>query len=145
MRLKPLIRAIAAAVIAAAASGCTDNAHLQQALANANITLAGRDNGMGGHCDGLTLSGDTVILTYNYWPEIAGEELLSDPEVTELNRPGSLRGMQALLREYGKVADAMVKNHAGFVYRRQFADGHTDVYFAPREVKEAIKSQDATK
>ncbi len=125
-------------LIAVGVAGCTENARLQQSLANANITLVGQDNGMGGHCDGFTLSGDTVILTYNYWPNTAGEEYLSDPATPALNRPASLRGMKAKLREYSGVARAMIKNKAGFCYRRQFADGHIDVYFPASKVRETV-------
>lgn len=140
-RHRHILPAIVAAM-AIALTGCTDNGRLQQAIANANISLVGQDNGMGGHCDGFSLSGDTVVLTYNYWPHIAGDDLLGDPATAELNRPASLRGMRAKLREYDGVASAMLRSGSGFIYRRAFADGRIDVFFSADEVKDAVNDKD---
>ncbi|MBD5214147.1 MAG: hypothetical protein HDS75_04920 [Bacteroidales bacterium] len=120
-------------------TGCTENARLLQALGNANINLVGQDNGMGGHCDGLTLSADTVVMTYNFWPEQAGEDLLADPETPEVSRPQARRGLKALMKEHADVADAMLKAKAGFIYRRKFVDGKIDVYFSPEQVETAFR------
>ena len=120
------------------ATGCTENARLLQALGNANINLVGQDNGMGGHCDGLTLSADTVVLTYNFWPEMAGEEMLADPETPVVSRPQARKGLKAILKDYDGVAQAMLKAKAGFIYRRKFVDGKVDVYFTPEQVEQAF-------
>lgn len=139
-RLRSLL---AVAVIAVAAgmifTGCTENARLQQALANANISLVGQDNAMGGHCDGLTLSGDTVVLTYNLWPEEAGEDLLEVKEVLPEKRNIARRGLKNILKKYDDVADAMVKTKSGFVYRQKYANGKVDVYLTPDEVEKALE------
>ncbi len=135
---KYLPAALVALVMGFMFAGCTENARLLQALGNANITLVGQDNGMGGHCDGLTLSADTVVLTYNFWPEQAGEELLADPEASVVSRPQARKGLKALLKEHDGVAQAMLKSKAGFIYRKKFADGKLDVYFSPEQVEQAF-------
>lgn len=135
--MKNLSHIIVGAFLAIFIAGCTDNARLQQAIASANFTLVGQDNGMGGHCDGFSLSRDTVVLTYNFWPEEAGDELLADPEAAEASRPFARRGMKAKLSEYPDVAEAMELNGSGFIYRRKFANGNLDIYFTPADVTRA--------
>ena len=138
--LHSLPRLLIAAVLCIAAAAGTENARLLQALGNANIDLVGQDNGMGGHCDGLTLSADTVVLTYNFWPEEAGDELLADPSAPIASRPQARRGLKALIKEHEGIAKAMLGAKAGFIYRRKFVDGRIDVYFTPAEVKEVIET-----
>lgn len=141
--MKKLRTIIAGTFLAILIAGCTDNARLQQAIASANFSLVGQDNGMGAHCDGFSLSRDTVILTYNYWPEEAGDSILASPGAVEAARPNARRGMQLQLERYPDVAAAMEKTGAGFIYRRKFADGHLDIYFTPSQVRRAIPASSA--
>lgn len=136
--MSKIVKTLLAITVALIFTSCTNTGKLNQAIANANASLRGQDIAIGAHCDGFFLSGDTVILIYNYQREKVGKEYLESKEVQEHNRPYQRRGMVAKLRKYEEVARAMEQANAGFIYRLKYKNGKIDNYFSPAEVKEAL-------
>lgn len=82
------------AAVAAMMAACTANGKLQQYIENNNIRLAGKEIAPGMTCEGMTLTGDTVTVTYSF-PRIvvSDAELANSDIITDNHRRLFIEGL----------------------------------------------------
>ncbi len=123
-----------------ATAACTGNSKLQRYIENNNIKLAGQQIGPGMWCDGLSLEGDTVVITYRQPQVVATPQELTDWDtISDSYHDLMLQGLGNDKTSDPEGAGLLVE--AG-VYMKgifKFANAEINVVVTPAEISEVLK------
>lgn len=123
-----------------ATAACTGTGKLQRYIEDNNTKLAGKQIGPGMWCDGMSLEGDTVVITYRQPQVVATPQELADWDaISDSYHDLLLQGLGNDKTSDPEGAGLLVESGVYMKGIFKFANAEINVVATPAEIAEVLK------